>query len=362
MKDQTSLLPSLPKRLSLVAQTVDSLQEGIEKGLWQDQLPGERELCESLQVSRRTLRAALDELQRKGSLEVSSRQRRRIKNQPNEPVTDSDKKVVAVLLPGSFLSLPSRITFVMDSLRSKLTAADCEVRFHVQPTCYTANPARALAKFTAEHPASVWLVLSALEPMQRWFNKQPLSTIILGSCAPGIDLPSVDVDFRAACHHAGGLLWRKGHRHIAIVLFKGIYGGDIASEEGLRDALKEMPGANVQVIRHNNETASLCAKLDDTLRSPNPPSAYLVGGANHVITVMMHLMRRGKRIPQDVAVISRDNDSILESASPTVAHYATPPAQLAARITLAIRQLIETDTALLPQIRLMPTFMPGESV
>jgi DNA-binding LacI/PurR family transcriptional regulator len=76
----------------------------------------------------------------------------------------------------------------------------------------------------------------------------------------------------------------------------------------------------------------------------------------------MHLMRRGKRIPQDVAVISRDNDSILDSASPTVAHYATPPAQLAARITLAVRQLIETDTALLPQIRLMPTFLPGESV
>jgi DNA-binding GntR family transcriptional regulator len=48
-------------------------------GHWQGHLPGERELCAKLQVSRHTVRAALDELERDGLLEVSDRQRRKIK-------------------------------------------------------------------------------------------------------------------------------------------------------------------------------------------------------------------------------------------------------------------------------------------
>jgi DNA-binding LacI/PurR family transcriptional regulator len=362
MKTKSSTTPSLPQRLSLVAQTVDSLCEGIRNGHWQKELPGERELCQSLQVSRRTLRSALDEIQRQGWIEVTERQRRRIKNRRHrQPAATAPKKVVAILMPGSFLSLPSRITFVMDTLRSKLTAAGCVVQFHILPAGYTASPARALEQFVADHPATVWLVLSAQEPMQRWFAQQPLSSLILGSCAPGISLPSVDVDLHAACHHAGGLLWRKGHRQIGLVLFKGIYGGDIASEEGLREALKDMPGAHLHVLRHDNHASSLCTLLDESMRSARPPTAYLVGGSTHVLTVMMHLMRRGKRIPQDVSVISRDNDPILDATSPSVARYAIQPEQLATRIALAVRQLAETHTMPSHAIRLMPTFVPGDS-
>lgn len=362
MKTKVPSTPVLPKRLSLVAQTVDSLCQGIKSGHWQQHLPGERELCESLQVSRRTLRSALDELQRRGWVEVPARQRRLIKLPRTKKAAITSKKIVAVLMPGTFLSLPSRITFVMDTLRSQLTAAGCEVQFHVHPACYTAHPERALARFVAEHPATVWLILSAQEPMQRWFASQPISCLILGSCAPGINLPSVDVDHHAACLHAGGMLWRKGHRHIAMVLFKGVYGGDIASEEGLRESLKDKLGTSLQILRHDHQTDTLCAQLDEAMRSPRPPTAFLVGGATQVITVMMHLMRRGLRIPKDVTVISRDNDPILDATRPTVARYAVEPAQLAHRITLAVRQLAETNTVPANAIRLLPTFIPGESV
>lgn len=362
MKSKTPSTPTLPKRLSLVAQTVDSLCEGIQNGHWHKHLPGERELCESLQVSRRTLRSALAELQRNGWLEVSGRQRRSIKSRRNGNVEGVRKKVIAILMPGSFLSLPSRISFVMDTLRAKLTAAGFVVQFHINPACYSGNPGRVLAQFVTDHPATVWIVLSAQEPMQHWFSRQKLTCLILGSCAPGISLPSVDVDFHATCHHAGGMLWRKGHRRIALVLHKGIYGGDIASEEGLRDALKQMPGAHIQVLRHDTTTSHLCTLIDECLRAPNPPTAYLVGGAIHSLTVAMHLLRRGKRIPKDVTVLSRDNDPILDAASPTVARYAVQPAQFSSRIALAVRQLAETRTVPTSAIRFMPAFVPGESI
>ncbi len=354
--------PRLPKRLSLVVQTVESLREGIRQGHWQGHLPGERALAEHLQVSRRTLRAALDELQRQGWLEVTQRQRRSISPQHVQAPAAPSRKVVAVLMPGSFLSLPTRIAFVMDTLRRKLTAAGCEVQFHSQPAFYTGPAGRGLAAFVAQHPATVWLVLSAQAGLQQWFSQQAFSTLILGSCAPGVDLPSVDVDFHAACHHAGGVLWRRGHRHIALVLSKSLYGGDIASEEGLRESLVDHPEARLQVLRHDNQAASLCALLDETLRQPQPPTAYLVGGATHVLTVMMHLMRRGKRLPQDVTVISRDHDPILDATSPSVARYTIQPTQLATRIARAVRQLADRQPLPAHAIRLMPTFEEGESV
>jgi DNA-binding LacI/PurR family transcriptional regulator len=358
--------PALPKRLSLVAQTTDSLREGILAGHWQHHLPGERELCESLQVSRRTLRAALDELQRQGLLGVSGRKRRTIhsRNIARRAVKGgkaSGAKVIGILTAGSFLALPSPISFVVDTLRSKLTAAGYLVQLHVQPACYTTSPAHALARLVADHPATVWLIVSAQEPTQRWFSRQQLTCLILGSCAPGITLPSVDVDYHASCHHAGGLLWRKGHRRIAFILAKGVYGGDIASEDGLREALKDMPDTHLQVIRHNTSAAHLCTLIDECLRSPRPPTAYVVTRAHHVLTVMMHLMRRGRRIPQDAAVISRDNDPILDATSPTVARYTIQPVQLASRIVHAVRQLAETRILSSSAIRLMPAFVPGES-
>ncbi len=354
--------PALPQRLSLVAQTVQSLREGIRAGHWKNHLPPERELCALLQVSRDTLRAALVELQGKGCVEVTQRQRRRIKPMRNAPAASAAKRVVAVLSPSSFLTLPSQTALVVDALREQLTKADCLVEFHVNRACFSAQPARALEKLVHGHPVAVWLVLGSMEPMQRWFIRHQLSCLIVGSCAPDIALPSVDADHRAACRHAGGVLLRKGHRRIALVLPQGERGGDADSEQGLREGLKGSPDAHLRVLSHDGTTAHLCTLLDAAMRSANPPTAYLVARALHVLTVMTHLMRRGKRIPQDVAVISRDDDPSLDSTCPAVTRYAINPAQLARRVSMLARQLAETGTLKPKAIRLMPKHLPGETV
>lgn len=362
MKKPTSTAPKLPQRQSLVAQTVDSLREGLQSGHWQDFLPGERELCEELQVSRRTLRAALEDLQREGWLEVSGRQRRKIKQATKPTRKTSGPKIVGVLSSASFLNMPAHVAYVMDMLRSKLTAAGYEVRIHVQPACYTPSPARALEKFFADHPYTAWLVLSAQVPMQRWLVEHRVPCFLMGSAAKGLTLPSLDTDFHAACHHAGTMLWRKGHRRIAFVVPKGQYGGDIASEEGLNEALRSLPGTQLRILRHDGTTSHLCRLLDEVMRGSDAPTAYFVARPPFVITTLMHLMRRGKRIPQDVAVLSRDNDPTLDSTSPSVCRYGIESKQFASRIVQAVRQLAENGTSSVSGMRLMPTYMPGETV
>lgn len=359
MKAKTPLTPALPKRLSLVAQTVQSLREGIRSGHWQKHLPGERELCERLEVSRRTLRAALEELQRNGWLDVSQRQRRSIRTKRATHRASAEKKVIAVLSPWPFLALPMSMTFVMDALRDK---AGYVVEYHLNRACFSAHPARALAKLVDDYPAAVWLVFGSKEPMQRWFIDRKLPCLVAGSCAPGIALPSVDIDYRTTCRHAGGVLWRKGHRRLALVQLQDAYGGDVDGEEGLSESLHGLPGAHLQVLRHDGTKAHLCALLDEAMHAPNPPTAYLVARPMYVLTVMMHLLRHGKRIPQDIAVISRDDSTFLQFTSPTVARYATNPTGLARRVLIAVRQLAETGTLPTHAIRLMPTFVAGETV
>lgn len=362
MSSSSSPSLQLPQRQSLVSETVRSLRENIEAGHWQEHLPGEREMCELLQVSRRTLRGALDELQRQGMLEVQGRQRRRITQKTAVVENEAPRRVIAILTPGSFLSMPPPIAYVMDTLRAKLSAAGYEVRFHSAPGCYTSSPARGLRQFIAAHPASAWLVLSAEEAMQRWLKSQNLPCLILGSSIPGVSLPSVDADFHATCRHAGALLWRKGHRRIALVLPNSHLGGDIASEAGLREALGQMSGASLKMINHDGTTSGVCRVIDDSLKSPNPPTAYIVGRSAYVLTVMMHLMRRGKRIPQDVAVLARDSDPILDATSPSVSRYATEPKQLAARLITALRQIADQNSLSTPTVRLMPVYIAGETL
>ena len=356
--------PAPPRRLSLAAQTADCLREGIRSGHWKGHLPGERSLCEQLQVSRRTLRLALKTLEKEGALRTSGRSRRgisavRAKARSGRP----GKKVIAVLMPSSLLSVPTRLAFVLDALRSKLNAAGYEVQFHFNARCYKIGAnARALADFVTAHPAAAWIVLSSREFMQRWFARQRIPCLLLGSCAHGIDLPSVDVDFHATCHHAGATLLRKGHRRIAFVVSKNGYVGEIASQEGLESALCRESTASLMVLRHNGSADSVCSAIEQSLRVLPALTAYVVCGTAHVLTVVMHLMRRGRRIPADVSVVSRDGDPILESASPTLARYDTQPGRLASEACRAVRQILEAGDASPKNVRLMPEFVPGESV
>ena len=260
--------------------------------------------------------------------------------------------------------MPPPMMFVVDVLREKLAEAGYATKFHVSGACFSAQPVRALDRLVRHNPAAVWVVFGSKEPMQRRFIRQQWPCLVAGSCAPSIELPSVDADHRAICRHAGAMLLRKGHRNIALVLPKDPYGGDVLSEEGLREALacSQQAAVQLRVLRHDGSVAHLCSLLDQALLPANPSTAFLVARVPHVLTVMMHLMRRGQRIPQDVAVISRDNDPYLQATTPAVAHYAINAGQFARRLFMAARQLAETGSLPAHAIRLMPRFLPGETV
>jgi hypothetical protein len=152
-----------------------------------------------------------------------------------------------------------------------------------------------------------------------WFMRRQLPCLVVGSCATGVSLPSVDADYRATCRHAGGMLSGKGHRSIALIRPEGDYGGDRSERAGTArgpDPERKPCAVFAGAPAHDGTPAHLCALLDKALRSPHPPTALVVARAVHVLTVMMFLMQRGKRIPQDMAVVSRDDEAFLQHTVP----------------------------------------------
>lgn len=352
----------MPRRISLVAETARALRESILAGTWSIHLPGERELCAQLQVSRPTLRAALNELQREGMLEVTSRKRRRILSPPDAPTVEKPQQVIAAISPRPLLAMAPSAVVMVDELRTDLARAGLRLELIVNPASFSARPARALEELTARTPAAAWLIFGSREPMQRWFVKRQLPCLVVGSCSGNVALPSVDIDYRAVCRHAGGLFRSHGHRNPALVLPDSFTGGELDSELGFREAVNDKTEATIQVIPHDGTANHICNLLEKVMRSSSPPTAFLVARGVHVLTVMSYFLRCGLRIPEDISIISRDDEAFLDHLTPAVARYTLEPAQYTRRISRIARQLAESVGQPLRQSRLMPRFVSGETL
>ncbi len=355
---------ALPRQVSLVAQTAQLLREEMQEGRWRDHLPGERELCERFQVSRPTVRGALEQLRREGWLNVAHGKRRRILAPPRRAASGSWSRTIGLLSPVPLKSLPPFVLCWTDELRAHLSREGFEMEFHVSRQCSSARPAGALAALMARAPAAVWVLFRSAGETQRWFVDQRRPCLLAGTCAPGVELPSVDVDHRAAARHAASLLWRKGHRRAALLLPKGAFGGDTETEAGFCEGFKASardPGEPL-VLQHDGSVAGVASRLNAALRPPRPVSAFLVARTAHVLTVVTYLLQRGLRIPQDVAVISRDDDAFLEFLTPALSRYVSAPENFARRLSHAAIQLAQTGFTPIKPIRLMPGFMAGETV
>ncbi|HRJ48432.1 MAG TPA: substrate-binding domain-containing protein, partial [Opitutaceae bacterium] len=197
------------------------------------------------------------------------------------------------------------------------------------------------------------------EELQRWFVQKGMPAFVLGSPHPAVELPSLDLDYHAASHHAAGLLLARGHRHLALLRLESDVAGDRTSEAGFVAGVQESAhtGAQCAVVRHNGASIDICRKLDRLFARATPPTGLFVFKPLDMLIALTHLLRRGLAIPGRLSLIARDSDYSFDCLHPTVAHYDFPREVFTQRLTRLMLQLVENGALPARRTLLMPHFV-----
>lgn len=345
---------SIPQRSSLVAETIRVLREAIAAGRWTEELPGERRLCEEWHISRPTLRAALNALSAEGVITISQGKPTRVSQQAGPSIKAPPQTLtVGLLSPDPLHAMPPFALLWVDELRSQLASEGHLLQIHVgRAWSGGKNPARALATLINTVPATTWVLYRSTEAMQQWFEEKQIPCVVVGSVFKGLHLPSVDRDYRAVCRHAVGTLAARGRHRICLLIQEPQYAGDRESEAGFEEGLQAAAagGATGYIQRHDGSREGLLKALDRLVTARQRPQALIIARSSCALTVCTALLQRGLRIPQDMALICRDDDSFLDETVPQIARYSVTAGTFAKRIFRLVRQPgVKSDTKVMPE-------------
>lgn len=344
-------MPSIPRRLSLIQQTAESLRAEISLGTWRDWLPGERELTTTLVVGRNTLRAALRELAASGLIETRHGAGHRILRTTTSSAPREMPRSIGLLVPGGLHLLRPSQTLWIDQLRALLIKQGFDLQIHHQ---------RRFPQDPLRH--ACWVLTLCEGELQRRFARNGIRCVIAGTTHPGVNLPFVDIDYRSLCRHAAGVLIAHGHRRIAFLTRQPRYGGDRESELGFTEGARRSSHSDVvaHIVRHQDSRAGVNHALRRILRGSHPPTALLVGDSHHYLTASSLLARLGKIVPQDLALICRDDDPFLAHLVPAPARYTASPSGFARSLLKLILRAGMSSVA--PTLYQQPRLIKGETL
>ncbi|MDP3071463.1 MAG: substrate-binding domain-containing protein [Opitutaceae bacterium] len=357
-------MQGLPRRQPLEQQTVEVLRARIAGGVWLEWLPAERALCAMLQVSRSTLRRALLHLRQEGVIRADHGLGNRILGPASRRGGRMRSHDVALLAPEPLERLRPTQTLWIDELRAMLGERGCRLHVLHGRQYFRAKPGAALEKLVCQHPHGAWVLLMANEPCQRWFARRGLPCVVAGSCHAGVDLPFRDLDHRATCRHAAGVLLGLGHRRLALVAHKELLAGDVESEAGFLEGVHgpRHPDASVVLCHHDGTSAGIAQSLKRLVAQKPATTALLVANAYHCLGVVSGLAALGRRVPGEISVISRDEDPFLDFLVPEPARYVASPRALARSLLQPLLELLEGSRVSQRAGRLMPQFVRGASI
>jgi LacI family transcriptional regulator len=355
------------KRSSLVAQVADAIRTEIRGKSWPLWIPSERELSNSLHVSRNTCRFALHVLYREGLLEPIQGRGIRVKRPDQRQKVDTQPHThsVGIIIPDVIGRLRPSNAIMIEELQAELYDMQVRLQLHNSPAYYGGNPDHALEKLVEKYHHECWILVLSQRPLQDWFMQRGLPCVVSGSIYSDIDLPSVDFDFRAVCRHAVGKLISSGHKRIVFLNRQQRAAGDLESEEGFREGIKASASGEIdaRIVYHDDHLDSVSALGRQLFKSSAPPpTGLIIANPYCYLSMMGTLARWGLHIPDDVSLISRDDDPFLSYVNPVPARYSYDVTHMAKKIMLLIRALLDGSVTKRDAVRIVPNFVAGGSL
>ena len=352
------------RRTTVADQAAAALQTAIARGELANPLPGELTLARRLGVSRPSLHAALEQLEHLGLVEIRVGRRTRIVARGRSSRSRPVRRTLAILSVG-----PDEAQFMSQSplilhLHAEAASRGLEWDPIFDPKLAMPAAAPRLQQLVSSRRDTCWVLHSCPAWLQRWFADARVPTLVLGSCAHGVTLPSVDLDFWSVGWHAAGMLARHGHRAVTLVLPAAPLPGDLACRAGFLDYFSRLRTPRIQV--HELAVAGLVtralARLRFALTGPKRSTAVFVMREASAVAAYTQVLALGLAVPRDVSVLSRDTHPLINAALPQLARYSASALKQA---TIAVRaaQAILAGNAGRPRPRLViPQFVAGSTL
>ena len=358
-------MPLTLKRMSLAVQAADSIRSEIMRNRWKVWIPSERELSRILRISRNSCRGALRILQHEKLIKPvrgrgSRMTRSAVRKQGRLASFDHS---VGILIPTAMSQLQPLTILLIDELKSELFDLDVSVQLHHSPAVYRSNSMIAFEKLIENNKHDCWILIKTKETIQKWFMKQKVPCVVSGSLHPGIILPSADLDYRAICRHAAGQLISFGHRRLVFFNRRSRAAGDLESEAGFLEGASNSSNSDVvaRVMYHDDNLESIGNLIQSLYSSARPPTGIFIANSFCYLSVASILAKRGIRVPEDVSLISRDDDSFMAYLEPAATRYHMDAGAFAHKCMALIRPLLEGGITKLEPVRVLPKFIPGGS-
>jgi DNA-binding LacI/PurR family transcriptional regulator len=348
---------------SLAAQVAARIGDEIRAGTWQEWLPGERTLTDFLQVSRKTLRKAIAQLQRDGTLVTTHGLGHRIAVAAPRDARRRGDDTIGLLTPESLENLRPYTALWVDELRALLIERGARLTTFAGHRFFKSRPDKALARLVQQNPQTGWVLAHTNEQIQQWFYDQRVPCVIAGSCHHGLSLPSVDWDNFALCRHAAGAMLRLGHRRVALLTRQSQRAGDLESEAGFVDGVRRSRTcAEPIILRHDGTAEGVNRVLARLFSSASAPTAILIANTVYYLSAITFLAQRGLSVPRDVSLVSRNDDTFLNYITPAPARYTGNAKTYAKRLLQPLHSILRGEPITHPVQRIEPTFVAGASL
>jgi LacI family transcriptional regulator len=316
-----------------------------------------------LQVSRNTLRSALVQLRKQGRVRSVHGAGNQIVVTPKKGgVTEAHD--VALLTPEPIERLRPMQNLWIDEMRALLSEREVKLRvFHGQQY-FGSNAGPALQKLVARNPHGCWILMLAGENVQRWFTRNRVPSIVAGSIYADVDLPFRDLDHRATCRHAAGVLLGLGHRRLVMLSQKSPRAGDLESEAGFNEAVQQSrhEDASAVVIHHDGTIAGISRAIERVRKLEPAATGLLVMQPHFYLAAAGRLAQLGVQVPQQMSMISRDDDPFLAFVLPSPARYVVSPHVMAKTLLRPVLELLGGNPVNQRAARIMPEFSRGDSI
>jgi DNA-binding LacI/PurR family transcriptional regulator len=357
----------IPCRRSIATQVADNLRVRIQKKEWTHYLPGENILTKQYQISRSALRIALSILEKERLILVSQGKRRRIARYKKSWIKNKSK-VIQWLLGKPFHRMPSLQLYFIHELQTYLEKDGFSLALLLDPNLHKKTPSTFLKNTILDSKACCWICSGHNAQLHHWFFKKQLHCIILGASSPNSILPSYGLSYEAIIQHAIGMLFKSGHRRIALLQSRQKTPLKDHINQNFFKMLCESAHSKVEpsIVPYGGGSARAAASIALTLREllnqSHRPTAILTVHSKATLSAISYLSYQQLRIPRDISLISTEYSSDYDSIIPKITCYKFNEESYIKRFAHLLIQFANTGKVSRQRTLVFPKYFEGETL